>query len=178
MLITSVSLCAQVNVLPRVASTNSLASSGGAGPDVWYDTTATMDGWVAVGASFMEWDSVAFAASGTVDQLRVRARGGLVDATIKVALYDNSGNLLTNGVTGTIAASSAEAWYTVSVAGAPAPAGNYKLAISASASIDVRVQVSGVGNFATQTYSGFPPATLPAPDGTLGSTFVIGAFSN
>lgn len=148
-----------------------------AGPNVWYDTTTTLDGWFGIAAAFMEWDDVTFAQAGTATKLRARLRGGASDQTAKLALYSNAGALLGSGVTGTIPASSGEAWYEITFgSGIAVTATTYKLAVCASGNIEIRTQTVGVGNFASQAYAGFPPATLPAPDGSAGSTFVIGAF--
>lgn len=166
---------AQVGFQPRISI------SAADGPNVWYDTTTTLDGFIGIGASFMEWDSVTVSASGTATDLRVRARGGLSDQTIKVAIYNNSGTLLTNGVTGIIAASSAEAWYSFSVTPYILPAGTYKLAICASGSVDVKVQTTGgagTGSYQTQTYASFPPASLPSALSSFDSIFVVGVYSD
>jgi hypothetical protein len=163
------SALAQVGFQPRISVT------GSDGPNVWYDTTATLTGWLGIGASFMEWGSVTAAQAGTVTQLRVVARGGLSDQTIKVALYTN-GTLCVSGTTGTITASSAEATYTITLgASSYVAAGTHKLAVSASGGVDVRVQSAGSGDFATQSYAGFPPGTLPTTEGGVALP-VIGAY--
>lgn len=149
------------------------------GPDVYYDTTTTLDGWYGIGVNFTEWDNVTVAQAGQATKLRVRARGGAADAVIGIGLYTAAGALLGSVVTPTIPASSAEAWYEATLA-APIniSATTYRLAISASAAVDVRIQsTGGVGNYVAVAYGSFPPATLTS-DGTLGVIFVIGLYDD
>lgn len=166
----AVSASAQVGFQPRIAQTGAAD-----GPNVWYDTTATLDDWLGIGAFTMEWGSVSVAQSGTVTQLRGVFRGGLSDQTAKIAIYTN-GVVAASGTTGTIAASSGEATYTITL-GAPAyiPAGTHTLSISASGGIDVRIQAAGSGDFASQAYAGFPPTNLPTTEGAI-ALVVLGAY--
>lgn len=140
------------------------------GPNVWYDTSGTTSGWSGIGSSFMEYHSLTVSVSGTATKLRIRVRGGLSDATAKIAIYDNGGALKGTCTTPTITASSADTTYEVNLdASFACSAGTYTLAVSASSSIEVRVNADSGGSFSGQSYAGFPPGTLPAPDGAFDS---------
>lgn len=154
--------------------------AAGGGPDSWYDTFSISggSGWATVGAFFMEYKTgLVVSSGGTATKLRIRMRGGLSDETAKLAIYDNGGTLKGTCTTPTIAASSADTTYEIDLDSSFAiSAADYTLAISASGSLEVRINADGAGNYATQSYAGFPPGSLPASEGAfdtvLGGVYV------
>jgi hypothetical protein len=152
------------------------ASGGGGGPDTWYVTTATSNSSQGIGASFMEFDAVTIAQAGSCTKLRARLAGGLAEATVKMAIYDNGGTLKGQG-SAVLAAETPQGELEVTL---DTPfnisAASYSIAISSSASITAYTQTGGTGNYATQAHAGFPPGTLPAPEGNFSETLRMGAY--
>lgn len=169
-----IGLSKAVIVPPPLVSSGRDGGSGG-GAITWYDSTATSNSFSGIAASFQEYDPVVVGTGGTLKKIRGRFRGGLADQTVKMAVYNNAGTVLyTNGITGTIAASSTEAWYEIDLgSGMSLSAATYQVVVVASGGVDIKVLTGSGGNYNAQSYAGFPVTPIPAPDGNLAATILV-----
>lgn len=151
------------------------SATGGGGAITWYDSTATSNSFSGIAGSFQEWDPVVVGTGGTLKKIRGRFRGGISDQTVKMAVYNSAGTVLyTNGITGTIAGSSSEAWYEIDLgSGLSLSAATYKVAVSASGGVDIKTLSGSGGDYSAIAYASFPGSSLPAPDGNLSATILV-----
>lgn len=141
------------------------AVAGGGSSPIWQDvaTVAEADTTGTIGFNAMEWTPLVASQSGSATKARVYVHFRFGAADVKMALYDNSGNLIT-GASGT-ASSVGSAQYLEVTFGTPASVTSgttYKLAWEAdSGNLQNRyLNGSGTMTYDTFTYASFPPATL------------------
>lgn len=153
-----------------------VASAGG--PDVYYYTS----GWSATPspAGYQTWDNhlygygspVVVAQGGTATTISMHLGSNSGSLTFKIALYDNSGNLLASGTTGSISSGS-QAWRNITV-NVAISAGTYWVYCSSSTIQGMRSYLSDNGADAfTDAYATFP--TDPRPTTTPMDGYLYGA---
>jgi hypothetical protein len=146
-----------------VIGASGVAAAGG--PDVYYYTS----GWSATPSidGYQTWDNhlygygspVVIAQAGTATTISMHVGSSSGNLTYKLALYDNSGNLLGSGTTGTISSGS-QAWRNITV-NVPVSAGTYWVYCSSSTSQGMRSYISDNGaDGVTDAYATFPTDPL------------------
>lgn len=150
-----------------VGSTNVPAGGGGGdGPNVWYDveTSANGDSDAISSANSITWADVTVGASGTATKLRLYLGSFSFGAsTLKMALYDSGGNILSSG---SVATSGTSAYVEVTLAVSQSvTATGYKIAWENADGNCAWRYKAGTGTYhvAVLAYASFPPATLPTP---------------
>lgn len=152
------------------------------GPNVYYYTA----GWSASPsvAGYNLWDSnvygygspITVAQAGKITTISMYLGVNSGTCTWKIALYDNSGNLLASGTTGTISSGSTT-WRNITV-DVDVPAGTYWLFCSGSTSQAMWGYLSdnGAASF-TLAYASFPsdpwPTTSPMDGYLLGARVYV-----
>lgn len=156
------------------------AANGGGGAPAWIDVLALADATTNTGLStdLYYWFDKTLSA-GTLTKYRFYSSDTFFNfnSNVKMALYDNSGNIVTNsGVSGTINAGGQYFEFTVSSPPGTSAA-NYKIAFVMSAEMGVTAKTKATGStryYAFAAYADFPPATLPTPAGSDTVGHVIG----
>lgn len=155
------------------------AAGGGGGPTNYSYTVSSTDNSFGTGGTFIDYAPVTNGTTGTLKELTFDCFVS-GNETVKIALFTSTSNLIA-GASGSIVTSAANEGTTVHVpiAGSISVSSGtvYIISVTSSSGTLFRVNSkSGQTGYykGSQVYASFPPATLPAADGTEGSAPRLG----
>lgn len=164
-------------------------TSGGGGPNVWYDTElfAATDTSASSSSTEWDWSDIVVTTGGSCTKCRIYIAGITSSTTshLNAALFNNAGNsrLAVSSSDVTITDTGHDQYWEItwSVAATVNNSTTYKLAWAAdSGDLSYRYK-SGEGSnlwyaATSQTYGAFPPTSLPAPTFNLARGYAVGIW--